>query len=137
MIIKKVLKFCASHRLIGHEGKCKNIHGHNYVVEVYVSNDVLDSVGRVVDFAVIKASFGKWLDGNFDHAMIINSQDTDLINFCTTQSSKYYLMPGNATAENMAELFFKQIVSIPQKGVVVEKVVVWETDTGAAEYAEG
>ena len=47
------IQFCAGHRVMGHEGKCRNLHGHNYVVFVTAQADELDSVGRVIDFSVL------------------------------------------------------------------------------------
>ena len=42
--------FCAGHRLVGHEGKCRNLHGHNYTLEVYLTGQEQDEIGRILDF---------------------------------------------------------------------------------------
>lgn len=42
--------FCAGHRVVGHENKCRHLHGHNYRVTFYCESQELDGVGRVVDF---------------------------------------------------------------------------------------
>ena len=55
--ITKILKHLPmSHRLPGHEGGCRFLHGHNYIVEVSVRSDVLDSMGMVMDFAERRVS---------------------------------------------------------------------------------
>ena len=59
--LMRQISFCAGHRLLGHEGKCANLHGHNYVAEIYVSGAEFDSLGRVVDFAVINRLFKGWI----------------------------------------------------------------------------
>ena len=42
------------HRVVGHEGKCKNLHGHNYRFHFSIEANTLDNVGRVIDFSIIK-----------------------------------------------------------------------------------
>ena len=51
------VKFCAGHRLLGHEGKCANLHGHNYLIQFHVTGNEIDELGRVVDFGVINRLF--------------------------------------------------------------------------------
>ncbi len=55
LTIMRRIKFCAGHRLYGHGGKCEHFHGHNYVADFFVTGDQVDSVGRVLDFADLKA----------------------------------------------------------------------------------
>ena len=50
---------CMGHRVVGHEGKCKNLHGHNYRFTFYCESEELDSIGRVIDFSCIKNSLCK------------------------------------------------------------------------------
>ena len=73
------LRFCAGHRLLGHEGRCAFLHGHNYRVEVEVEalggGTEVDEVGRVVDFALIKRRLLGWLDAQWDHTFILWEQD--------------------------------------------------------------
>jgi 6-pyruvoyltetrahydropterin/6-carboxytetrahydropterin synthase len=71
------LKFSAAHRLIHHQGKCHNLHGHNYRVKVTVASTVPDlgPSGMVADFALIKEIIGGWIDKNWDHKTILNAQD--------------------------------------------------------------
>ena len=40
MRIGKLFKFEAAHRLPNHPGKCKNLHGHSYKLEVVVNGEV-------------------------------------------------------------------------------------------------
>ena len=54
--IMRRFTFCAGHRLVGHEGKCQNLHGHNYTLEVYVTGREQDEVGRILDFKAQGAS---------------------------------------------------------------------------------
>jgi 6-pyruvoyltetrahydropterin/6-carboxytetrahydropterin synthase len=86
------------HRVVGHEGKCRYLHGHNYRVTFHcraiqdvqqytddrlvreLSTDLpinteLDHIGRVIDFGVIKERLCMWLEENWDHKFI--AWDTD------------------------------------------------------------
>src|SRR5215470_10714746 len=48
-------EFSAAHALRGYKGKCENMHGHNWKVEVYVRGERLDEIGMLVDFTQLKA----------------------------------------------------------------------------------
>lgn len=75
--ITRRLEFDAAHRVLRHESKCRHLHGHRYVVEItcQASNGVLDDLQRVVDFSVVKQLVGEWIDSNWDHNILLNSQD--------------------------------------------------------------
>ena len=73
--ITRRLEFDAGHRVFGHESKCATLHGHRYVVEVTAQAAKLDSVGRVIDFSVLKERIGAWLDEKWDHNVIVFEQD--------------------------------------------------------------
>lgn len=104
------LEFDAAHRVQGHEGKCRNLHGHRYVVEATFSATTLDSLGRVVDFGVIKTILGQWLDDNWDHTTILFNEDASLGKAISAQTGQtIYYMPTNPTAENMADYLLHEI----------------------------
>ena len=50
--------FSAAHRLEDIGGKCEDLHGHNFSIEVSVAGDRLNSQGVVVDFRILK----EWID---------------------------------------------------------------------------
>ena len=137
-VMRKV-QFCAGHRLLGHEGKCANLHGHNYLIEFHVTGNEVDELGRVVDFAVINKLFKGWIDDNWDHGFIVWDQDKNAIDALEqVQPNKIYRLPYNPTAENMARYLLnhigpKLIDSIEGYVLQMTKVVVWETDNSFAE----
>jgi 6-pyruvoyltetrahydropterin/6-carboxytetrahydropterin synthase len=97
------IEFDAAHRVMGHEGKCKHLHGHRYALEATFAANALDTLGRVVDFSVIKEKLGSWIDANWDHTTILCDKDQKLgsaIDSITGQ--KIFYLPSNPTAENMA-----------------------------------
>lgn len=62
--VKKRMEISASHCLdLSYESKCKNIHGHNWIVTVYCRSEKLNQNGMVVDFTHIK----EWIHGALDH----------------------------------------------------------------------
>lgn len=113
-------KIDAGHRVYRHESKCQNVHGHEYKFEVYARTIIgpakatqLDSLGRIIDFGVIKEVIGTWLDDNWDHGMILMESDpiARLWRKGSTHRDddggalddhKVYFLPDNPTAENLA-----------------------------------
>lgn len=80
-------EICAGHRVVGHESKCRHLHGHNYVFHFHVApkldgqikslakeykveSAALDQVGRVIDFSVVKSTLCEWLETNWDHRFL-------------------------------------------------------------------
>jgi 6-pyruvoyltetrahydropterin/6-carboxytetrahydropterin synthase len=133
------LRFCAGHRLLGHEGRCAYLHGHNYRVEVEVQarggGAEVDDVGRVVDFALIKRRLLGWLDAQWDHTFILWEADaTALAAVRQAEPTKYFLLPWNPTAENMARYLLEVVAPhvLADLGVVARRVAVWETDESCA-----
>jgi 6-pyruvoyltetrahydropterin/6-carboxytetrahydropterin synthase len=133
------LRFCAGHRLLGHEGRCAFLHGHNYRVEVEVEalagGTEVDDVGRVVDFSLIKRRLLGWLDEHWDHTFILWKEDaTALAAVQLADPTKYFLLPWNPTAENMARYLVEVVAPhvLGDLGVVARRVAVWETDESCA-----
>lgn len=141
------MAFCATryhdiscgHRVVGHEGKCQNLHGHNYritfTVEAAGKAAPLDSVGRVLDFSVIKSKLCVWLEEHWDHKMLIWVKDPML-------SKLHKLDPSvvpvffNPTAENIAEHLVTIVAprELAGTGCVLVSAEVEETRKCAAEY---
>lgn len=123
--------FDYGHRVYGHESKCATFHGHRGKVEIFCQAEKgLDSLGRVIDFSVIKSKIGTWIDTYWDHAMVVWIKDPDL--HLIEQCSGYkrpFLMPSNPTAENMAKYLLTEIAPhlLNGTGVEITKIVFWET----------
>ncbi len=127
------------HRVVGHEGKCKHLHGHNYRITFVVSTCVLDQIGRVVDFSVIKSTLCQWLEDNWDHKMVLWEQDEifeGLYDLTISESCVY--VPFNPTAENIAKHLVEVLgpALLPAEVKLVE-CRVEETRKCSATYAKG
>lgn len=138
--VTRKIEFCAGHRVVGHEGKCKQLHGHQYTIFVFmVSETGLDTLGRVIDFSVIKNRLGKWIDQNWDHGMILFSEDGDAIKaVATIPDHKSFLLPANPTAENIGKYLFEEICPMVFTGLdlKVVKIEVHETPNCYATITE-
>src|SRR6516164_720189 len=104
--------FDAAHRVLNHTGKCKYIHGHRYVAEVYCYAAKLDAMGMVVDFGLVKDRVGWWIDNNLDHNVILHPLDPlttralfDPILFGKEPFVMPDLLP-QPTAENIAQVIY-------------------------------
>jgi 6-pyruvoyltetrahydropterin/6-carboxytetrahydropterin synthase len=132
------IQFCAGHRVLGHEGKCRHMHGHNYVVLFTAKgrHGGLDDVGRVIDFSVLKERLGGWIDDHWDHSFIYGRQDTEVFNALAEVDGQHsYELPYNPTAENMAYYLLTVIgpMVLEGTGVALTSVRVWETENCYAE----
>jgi len=142
--ITRRFQFCAGHRVLGHEGKCANMHGHNYILHATFEADQgeqpLDDLGRVIDFSRVKEILGTWLDDNWDHGFIYSELDADLETVFTLLQAKgeakhkHFVAPFNPTAENMAEYLLKKICPIlfRMHGVVCKEIRLEETENCCA-----
>jgi 6-pyruvoyltetrahydropterin/6-carboxytetrahydropterin synthase len=136
LTIMRRIKFCAGHRLHRHGGKCEFFHGHNYVADFYVTADETDDIGRVIDFADLKRLFKGWLDEHWDHGFVLNKADENGIKVIKqVEPCKYFVLPYNPTAENMAQYLLHEVCPglLATTGVTASKVVIWETDDAFAE----
>jgi 6-pyruvoyltetrahydropterin/6-carboxytetrahydropterin synthase len=134
--ITRRLEFDYGHRVLGHEGKCKHLHGHHGVAEITIQAPELDAVGRVVDFGVVKILVGGWLDSNWDHQLLLNSNDPQLPYLRNTEDRAPYSMKGNPTAENMAKELFGVCIELLASHLKVVGVRIYETPNCWADYYE-
>lgn len=123
------------HRVCGHEGKCRNLHGHAYVIHFTCEADNLDDLGRVIDFGVIKSLLCQWLEDTWDHRMLIWEQDP-MLNPLRTIDPSVVAVPFNPTAENIAAYLVTKVGPDLLAGTSVRlvRVEVDETSKCSASY---
>lgn len=137
------------HRVVGHENKCRHLHGHNYRVTFYCAVDQggwlfeeryknvnRDDVGRVIDFSVIKSKLCMWLEENWDHKMLLWTEDTLRPALQAIDPDSVVQVPFNPTAENMA-MHLVNVVGperLTGSGVVLQKVDIYETRKCSVTY---
>lgn len=124
------------HRVVGHEHKCRHLHGHNYRIHFICQAPQLDELGRVVDFGVIKERLCNWLEMEWDHKMMIYAEDPLLEQLQKLVPEDLVVVPFNPTAEAMAMYLVQQIGPQQLSGTGVELVAckIEETYKCSATY---
>src|SRR6266446_9277242 len=81
--------FAAGHALRGYKGKCENVHGHNYKVQVTVAGERLNSIGLLMDFVDLRAAI-KGLVDRLDHRFLNDLTPFDELNPSAENLAKYF-----------------------------------------------
>jgi 6-pyruvoyltetrahydropterin/6-carboxytetrahydropterin synthase len=111
--------FAAGHALRGYKGKCENVHGHNYKIQVTVAGEKLNSIGLLMDFVDLRAAIKSLVD-RLDHRFLNDLPPFDQL---------------NPSAENLAKYFYDGLEpQVREQGNRVSAVKVWETDTTSATF---
>lgn len=114
MIVSKRFSFDAAHHLPKYEGKCHQIHGHHWRVEVACKGEVAEDTGIVVDFNELK-KFCNIFEEKFDHTLLND------------------ILP-NPTAENICKYIFDEFYMwCVSRGVSFEYLRIWETENSMVE----
>ena len=125
------------HRVVGHENKCRHLHGHNYRIHFTCTANELDDLGRVIDFSLIKAHLCEWLEVSWDHKMVIWQEDPLLEQLKDIVPEDIVTVPFNPTAEQLAQ-YLVTVVG-PQQlagtGVKLISVKIDETRKCSASYS--
>jgi len=117
--ITRAFGFDAGHRILGHEGKCANLHGHRYSAEVTVTAAKLDNLDRVLDFSEVKRVIGEFIEDNWDHNMILHKDDPLLrLRSVDFGPKDPYILDNNPTAEVLAET----LLHIADSMLITEKI---------------
>ena len=115
--IKVEGNFSSAHNLRGYKGKCEDLHGHNWKIEVVAQKNDLDKIGMVLDFKYLKKKLNNLLD-EFDHKYL---------------NKIPYFKKVNPTSENIASYIYLRLKkSVPE----VKSVTVWENNASSATYEE-
>ena len=115
-------EFSAAHFLSHYQGKCENLHGHNYKVRLWMKGGELDGGGMLVDFSLLKKVLKKVLD-LLDHS---NLNDMEIFQ-------------NDPSAERIAKFIFDKVKeALPAQGVdsgLIWAVDVFETSGSMARFA--
>lgn len=114
-------RFAAAHQLRGYKGKCENMHGHNWKVQVFVSADRLNDIDLAIDFHDLKAMVKETIS-TLDHSFL-----NDLFPFTEK----------NPSSENIAKWIFDSLKKkVDADHIGLSAVTVWESETASATYYE-
>ena len=112
--------FSSAHQLRGYKGKCENLHGHNYKIEIYARGRELNNIGLLVDFVELKDAADEVVQ-YLDHRNIneLPPFDVEL----------------NPSAENLARYILERVASqVGDDRAQIYKVRCFETPTSVATY---
>ncbi len=105
--------FSAAHNLVGYQGDCANVHGHNWNVRLAILCSKVDEIGMTIDFKLLKRRFKELLD-SFDHKNLNSIPEFKDI---------------NPTSESIAKVLFE----ISSKKFNNESVKVFEIEVSESE----
>ena len=128
--------FDSAHFLTDYYGKCENLHGHRWRVEVTLAQDALQTDGTmrdmVLDFGVFKKAV-RALAAELDHTFLIEegSLKPETLSALENEGFSLTILPFRTTAENLARYFFDRL---EEQGLPVSEVEVDETPNNRAFY---
>lgn len=136
--VSKEFSFDMAHILDGHDGKCQNLHGHTYKLQVEVSGDLVAEgakKGMVVDFTDVKRIVKEAILDPMDHAFIYDTtseRECKIASLLNELNSKTFGIPVRTTAEEMARFMFNRL----KDQLPISAIRLWETPTSFCEYRE-
>ena len=115
--------FSSAHQLREYKGKCENLHGHNWLVELNVKGEKLNRLGLLIDFTDLKKILKNVLS-YLDHKNLNETPPFDTI---------------NPSSENIAGYLYNRIsaeLAEEHPDVLVDSVTVWESATSRCTYSQ-
>ena len=135
-ILKTEVSFDSAHFLSGYDGKCSNLHGHRWKIEIEIKSDELVEDGQyrgmIVDFGDLKNDL-KNLADSFDHALIYEKGTLKETTIAALKDENFRLIEVDfrPTAENFSKYFYDVMQN---KGYKVRTLTVYETPNNCACY---
>tara|TARA_Y100001951_G_scaffold105192_1_gene120568 strand:+ start:1520 stop:1918 length:399 start_codon:yes stop_codon:yes gene_type:complete len=129
MKITKQFEFSMGHVLHNYAGKCHQLHGHNYQLEVTVESSQLDSSGFVMDFSDLKAIVTPLIDAELDHHFWVYVKDPRARALVDLGARSVAFEP---TAENIVNYFAKVISEALPDKITLAQIELYETSTSKA-----
>ena len=140
MTATRAVRWCMGHRLMNYDGRCSSLHGHNWEAQFTfrrtISDAPLDAQGMVIDFKTVGALLKQWIDQNWDHAMLLQSDDAEAIKAVNMLGSLHSLINHPPTTENIARhllILGNHIVHEQFADVEIVRVRVIENENNSAE----
>jgi 6-pyruvoyltetrahydropterin/6-carboxytetrahydropterin synthase len=122
-IITKIFRFESAHKLEYHQGKCAQLHGHSYKLEVSLRNSIKETPGQP------------------DHGMVMDFSDLSRIVKEAVISKLDHKELGEATgvyttAEHLAYWIWEQLVIAGIPKDMLYRLRLWETESSYAELSQ-
>lgn len=137
--ITKEFTFEMAHALTGHDGPCKNIHGHSYMLAITVIgkpvNDPTDPKnGMVIDFSVLKKMVKEQIIDQYDHSLVLNNYHKHHYTGLSDVQNKIIWVDYQPTCENLLQDFTQKVLAHLPAQVNLHHILLRETATSYAEW---
>lgn len=139
--ITKQFSFETGHALYGYDGKCKNVHGHSYRLDVTVIGSPIEDnthvkFGMVIDFGDLKTIVKQEIVDVFDHATVFNKNTPhiELAKELESRGHNVLLVDYQPTSEMMVIDFAQKIKAHLPTNIKLHSLKLQETATSFAEW---
>ena len=139
--ITKQFTFETGHALYGYDGKCRNVHGHSYKLNVTVIGTPITDAshvkyGMVIDFGDLKRIVKSEIVDKFDHATVFNrnTPHIELAKELQDREHEVILVDYQPTSENMVLDFAERITKNLPENIRLHSLKLQETETSFAEW---
>ena len=139
--ITKQFSFETGHALYGYDGKCKNVHGHSYRLDVTVigqpiSDNTNVKFGMVIDFTDLKKIVKEEIVDVFDHATVFNKNTphVELARELQKRDHNVLLVDYQPTSEMMVIDFADKIKMRLPNNIKLHSLKLQETATSYAQW---
>jgi 6-pyruvoyltetrahydropterin/6-carboxytetrahydropterin synthase len=138
--LTKSFTFEMAHALLNYDGKCKNIHGHSYRLEVTVIGNPKEESkhpqdGLLIDFGDLKRLVNEYVIDKFDHSLVMQKDyDSALVTALSNNFDRLLYVEYQPTCENLIADFADKINSAMPNGVNLHHLVLHETATAYCEW---
>jgi 6-pyruvoyltetrahydropterin/6-carboxytetrahydropterin synthase len=139
--LTKIFHFDTGHALAGYDGKCRNVHGHSYTLEVTVIGTPIDDTshvkyGMVIDFGDLKKIVKENVIDHYDHALVLNKNThyKEIGDFLNERGHHIMLVDFQPTGEMMIQDMAQRIIPQLPENIKLFKLKLFETGTSFAEW---
>ena len=139
--ITKKFSFETGHALYGYDGKCRNVHGHSYNLDVTVIGLPISETsnvkfGMVIDFGDLKKIVKEEIVNVFDHATVFNKNTphVELAKELEDRGHNVLLVNYQPTSEMMVIDFAAKINKRLPDNIKLHSLKLQETKTSFAEW---
>lgn len=139
--LTKKFYFETGHALYGYDGKCRNVHGHSYQLDVTVIGEPISETsnvkyGMVIDFGDLKRIVKEEIVDVFDHATVFNKNTphVELAAELEKRGHRVMLVDYQPTSEMMLQDFATRIKPLLPESISLHAMKLQETGTSFAEW---
>ena len=142
ILLTKHFDFEMAHALMGYPGKCRNIHGHSYKMDITLAGHPLHDEsspknGMVMDFGDLKRLVNEEIISLLDHALVLNAKtDAQLVEALKQNYEKIVIVDFQPTTENLLNFIADKLKAKLSERVKLTRIRLRETDTSYADWEE-